>query len=601
MKRPLGSLALAIALVVPVLHLPDSESVAVAAAASTCGLTTLEGTIAFSEETRAAGKPLTCGPGAEMVLRDRLQRPKPGRQNRRTHLTSFFTIADVQLADEEAPARAEWSDKCNPPEVGGSGFRPYETMTPHMMNAHLKAATAIAQDGSPILGQPFSFAIGLGDLADNMQYNEIRWIIDIFDGQKLVDPDSGKDDAIVSGADGYDGVQRDDPVGATDPAIASPVEGERILDLANEPFYAKGLRPGGRALPWYTLPGNHDVKVQGTAPNSQAWLEFINTYNQGHSKIMEGLDPEDQETACNGGSSDPAFYQSIFTNPTYSRPVPADDRRRIFIEREGWAQEHFETTGLPKGHGYNEERCTDENGDLLERLCYSFDKGRFHYIGLDSNPDEGLESGNIDDPQFTWLERDLIANSKTYFDADGKKVSNPDGTNRLIVVFAHHPVKSLSNGSTEGGHTGQDFKNLLLRFPNVILNANGHTHQNKIWPRRNKELGTTYWEVNTSAIADYPTQSRTIEIADNRDGTLSIFAVVFNAAIQINPRKIDWAAHDPTHETDHGAERNINEDWLASFGQEVLFYDPQSDLTKIGEPRHRNVELLLKMPGWFAN
>ena len=597
MRTILFVLVLLVAALVPVAAFDETEA---ATASPTCGITTLQGTIRFNDEIRAASKPLTCGPGEPIVVRSRLQHPRPGRVERREHLATFFSIADVQLADEEAPARAEWSDKCNPPQIGGSGFRPYETMIPHMLNAHLKAASAIAERGGPVMKKPFSFAIGLGDLADNMQYNEIRWIIDLFDGNKIVDPDSGKDDAIVQGADGYDGVQRDDPVGAVDPAVTSPVEGERILDLANEPFWAHGLRPGDSRIPWYTLPGNHDVKVQGTAPNSEAWLEFIDQYNQGHSKIQEGLDPEDQQRACDGGTSDPAFYQSIFTNPAYSRPVPADDRRRIFKDRQGWAEEHFKTTGLPKGHGYNEDRCKTKDGELLERLCYAFDRGPFRYIGLDSNPDEGLENGNIDDPQFRWLERELIANSKIYFNEQGKKVRNPNGRNRLIVVFAHHPVVSMGNTSTEGGHTGQDFKNLLLRFPNLILNANGHTHQNKIWPRRNKELGTSYWEVNTSAIADYPTQSRTIEIADNNDGTLSIFGVVFNAAVKIDPRKIDWAAHDDTLETDQGQERNINEDWLASFGQEVLFYDPQTDLTKIGKPKHRNVELLLKAPAWFS-
>jgi hypothetical protein len=314
---------------------------------------------------------------------------------------------------------------------------------------------------------------------------------------------------------------------------------------------------------------------------------------------MEPLDADDQQRACNGGASDPEFMMSVFTNPAYSRPVPADDRRRLLIGREPWVEEHFETTGVPKGHGYNESRCADEAGELLPRACYAWTDGDFRFIGVDSNPDEGFESGNIDDPQFQWLERELIASSKTYFDADGKKVTNPDGKNRLIVVFAHHPVVSMTNAETEGGRTGADFKNLLLRFPNVIVNANGHTHQNRIWPRRNKDLGTGYWEVNTSAIADHPTQSRTIEIADNHDGTLSIFAVVFNAAVHPDARVIDWAAGDHTHETEHGAERNINEAWLASFGQEVLFYDPQTDLTKIGAPRHQNVELLLRTPGWF--
>lgn len=565
-----------------------------------CGLTTLEGTVVFTAEAQEAGKPLECGPGSKIFVRETLATAQDGRAGRRTSLKSFFTIADVQLADEEAPARAEWSDKCNMTPFGGSGFRPHETMVPHLLNGHMKAASKIAADGSPILKDKFSFAIGLGDLADNMQFNEIRWIIDLFDGNKLVDPDSGKDDAIVSGADGYDGVQTEDPPGAPAEPMTTPVEGQTIRDLANEPFWANGLRQAGRSIPWYTLPGNHDVKVQGTVPNSDGWLQAVNTYNQGHFKILENLDPEDQQRACDGGYADPAFYTNIFGNPAYSRPVPADDRRRMLIDREEWAQEHFETTGLPEGHGYNETRCRNKKGKLLKRLCYSFTEGPFHFIGLDSNPDPGLETGNIDGSQWRWLKRQLRKYSKVWYDASGKKQVRLKNKNKMIVVFAHHPVVSMRNEENQKGHTGAEFVQLLLRFPNVILNANGHTHQNKVWSRRSKKLHTGYWELNTSAIADYPTQSRTVEIADNHDGTLSIFGVVFNADVDVNARDIDWAAHDHTKETELAdADKDINEDWLASFGQEVLFYDPQHDLTALGKPKDRNVELLIRAPRWF--
>ncbi|HWL66707.1 MAG TPA: hypothetical protein VNP73_12090 [Actinomycetota bacterium] len=554
---------------------------------ASCGLTTIQGTLDYSgfEE----GLALACGPGQPLVVRTKFLDASKKRLKNRKVLASFITIADVQLADEESPLRAEWADKCEE-HPATAAFRPHETMVPHLTNAHIRAADAIAEKGSPVMKADFDFAIGLGDLADNNQYNEIRWIIDLFDGDKMIDPDTGDE--------GYDGVQSADPEGApnAEADVVSPVEGTTMLELANEPFWAVGLRAGGKSLPWYSLPGNHDIKIQGTAPNEAGWRDFASQYAVGGVKFTD-VPPDKQQEACQAGFSE-EFFTEMATNPGAAEPVPADPDRRL-LSREEWAQEHLTTTGVPEGHGYGGERCKDDAGELLERLCYSWTEGDFHYIGLDTNPHEGLEDGNIDDPQFQWLEKDLQAHSSTYYTAEGLRKKNPSGDDKLIVVFAHHPQQSMTNTSTEGSHQAQDLKQLLLRFPNVIVMANGHTHQNRIWGRINKKAKTGYWEVNTSAIADFPSQSRTVEIVKNGDGTLSIFAVVFDAAVAPDVRSMDWA-DDPTNEVDlGGAETAINEDWLASYGREVMLYDPQQDLMKLGTPKDRNVELLLRAPRWF--
>ena len=554
-----------------------------------CGLTTLDATLELADDGT-----LKCAEGQPIVVRDDLAEPKAGRAKSRKELATFFTIADVQLADEESPLRAEWADKCQT-HPADAAFRPQETMVPQLMNAHVLAANEIAKEGGPVLGRDFDFTVALGDLADNQHYNEVRAVIDIFDGGKLVDPDSGED--------GYDGVQGSDPRGAGRETIASPIEGESILDLANEPFWAAGLQLGGKSMPWYSLPGNHDIKVQGTVPDDNpAWQTFARQWAVGGVKVMD-LSPDHQQELCTNPAifSDPAFWMQALSNPGTAKTVPADPDRRL-LDRSEWIDEHKTTTGVPVGHGYAAStRCSDKAGEPLERACWSRVEGDFHYIGLDTAASEGRETGNIDPAQWEWLQRELVRSSTSYFGADGKKKTNPKGSDKMIVVISHHTISSTTNDGTVPGtsdaYNGEELKQLLLRHPNVILQASGHTHQNKIWPHSDEEKGTGYWEVNNSAVVDSPHQSRTIEIADNGDGTLSIFAVVFDALVPPDHRTIDWHGHDHTDEVAlGGADRASNENWLASVAREVGYHDPQADLTKIGEPEDRNVELLLRAP-----
>jgi len=631
-----------------------------------CGLTTLDSTLVIGDDGT-----LECGPGQPLVVREELAPAAPERSDGRRSLLSFGAIADVQLADEESPLRGEWADKCpSGSPISNSAWRPQESFVPHLLNAHISALDAIAAAGSPVLGDELDLVVGLGDLADNQQLNEIRWIIDLFDGDTFVDPDTGND-PVLDG-NGYDGVQAQDPEGSgvplpgpeaggppvhDNPDPLSPLDEQTLLDLANEPFWATGLRVGDRQIPWYSLPGNHDVKVQGTIPDDiKAWRDMVRRYAIGHLKLME-LAPDYQARLCTAvENGDQVAFQDvmmdILANPHRAgttKVVPSDpDRLPLYRSQEAketgdeesclaltqleacsssWIDEHFNTTGIPSGHGYETgNRCTDAEGNLLDRACYAFEHGDFLFIALDTNPKEGLESGNVDPAQFDWLERTLRANSTDYFDENGAPVTNEAGRDKMIVLLTHHTISSTDNlglySSAEGegapdlplendAHSGEDLKALLLRHPNVILQASGHTHNNKIWAHEDPELGTGYWEINTSAIADSPHQSRTIEIADNGDGTLSIFGVVFDAAVGPDARDIHWSADDPTDEValaadhTHGHEhphehpevtQSVNENWLASFGREVGYYDPQADLTKIGSPQDRNVELLIRAP-----
>lgn len=67
------------------------------------------------------------------------------------------------------------------------------------------------------------------------------------------------------------------------------------------------------------------------------------------------------------------------------------------------------------------------------------------------------------------------------------------------------------------------------RYPNIVLWVNGHTHYNRVWSHKDPARRTSgFWEINTASHIDYPQQSRAIEIADNKDGTLSIFGTIID-------------------------------------------------------------------------
>jgi metallophosphoesterase (TIGR03767 family) len=566
-----------------------------------CATTTLKGTIVYEDGA------LKCGPGLGLTTRDELTKAKSASRTPES-LLSFVALTDFQLPDEESPLRGDFTDKCSS-HPAQSAFRWNDTMLPHLINSMVRAANDISY--GPKTGRPFDFAVQLGDAAENQQFNEVRWFIDLLDGGHVVDPSSG--------GPSFEGVQGSDP-------YASPVSGTSLRELANRPFWAEGLRrPDGSPLPWYSVMGNHDMKVRGTVtndklPNGQpgAWMTVARQWVTGRL-LLNDLPPDAQQRVCKDPTVliDPAFWTQIaLQQQAGPRLITADEDRRL-LDRSQWRQEHFNTVaGQLKGHGYA-NHCKDASGAALERSCFaitlpstSAGEPGFHLIGLDTGADEGLEGGNIDAPQWDWLNRELDKYSSCSYESDTATTCTAiaGGKRHFVIVFSHHTAATSTNNAPrlDGVTTyyGADLEKLFIRYPNVILHATGHTHENKIYAHPGLPGRTPgYWEVNTSAVADFPHQARTIEIADNHDGTLSIFAVNFDAAAPVDPSVMQWTADDTpeTHAPHGGLERNTNEEMLASIGRWVGANDPQSgaaatNLAPLGQAVDRNVELLLTHP-----
>jgi hypothetical protein len=288
--------------------------------------------------------------------------------------------------------------------------------------------------------------------------------------------------------------------------------------------------------------------------------------------------------------------------------VPPDDRREMMSKQQ--YRELFDGPESSNAHGFgfiDPAEMAASNGNAL---YFSYNpKPGVRFISLDTNsstaaalidPLSGADAsnGNLDDPQFQWLKRELE-------DAQAKK--------ELVVTYSHHASSSMTFSlpdegtlpcTVNDGHghdlnpgcerdprssspirLGEDFVDLLCQYPAVVAHVAGHSHVNRVDPHQ-CQSHEGFWEVKSPAIADWPTQSRTLEIMDNRDGTLSLFGTMLDhegAAQSVAP---GTPADDLSVED------------MASLARTISFNDYQAGGTSnaAGDPDDRNVEMLLDDP-----
>src|SRR3712207_2467571 len=155
----------------------------IAAPADARTLTTYEQTILDRDRDNR----LEPAPGERPhVFRDNLGTTAPSLEPNPYSRLFFAQFTDNHVIDEESPLRPEFLDDVDRPFT--SAYRPQEGLMPQVAEEMIRQ---VRNTVSPVTHERLDLALQTGDNTDNSQCNETRWMIDIFDGGLVVDPNSG--------------------------------------------------------------------------------------------------------------------------------------------------------------------------------------------------------------------------------------------------------------------------------------------------------------------------------------------------------------------------------------------------------------------------
>ena len=527
--------------------------------------TTLRQTIRQAATGERGYRTLVSAPGEPFIVRTDLLPAAPGasRVAARRSLAYLGHTSDIHIQDTQTPARLEPVNTFSTTLVPGS-FRPQQSLTLHVQAQMVQAFSDAAF--SPVTGAPMAAVINTGDSSDQISNLETRWYIKIMDGVPVF-ADSGETGV-------YEGVEvwpeasyayhPDDP--ANDPwgRYGFP----RVPGLMQAIVDTEVISPGMPA-PWYSVYGNHDVLYNGFAGQDDSLRTLAIggvKYTSFPSWAMDNFTGMALDTSPLQRMLNHARQQFAIVGG-FER-VTADPERRL-LQGQDFMAAHFEDTGGgpgPVGHGWTQQNIADNT------TYYRADIGEhLRLFGLDTCNRIAGADGAVPKDQFDWLEAELRRCVEQ---------------NKLAVIASHHNTLTMGNTAESVFHPGQpliladEFVAMLLRYPNLVLWLNGHTHANTIRAHIAPDAASGVWEVTTASCVDYPQQQQVVEICDNRDGTLSIFTVTLDHA---SPAQ--WRTGDLSGVGIASLSRELSaNDWVAT------------PLALMGSPLDRNTELLLRAP-----
>ncbi len=420
---------------------------------------------------------------------------------KKAKLLNFFAMTDVHITDKESPNQAIYLQRLHKEmPVSSALYSGMMLYTTHVLDAAVQTINAIHKN------DPFDFGISLGDVCNSTQYNELRWYIDVLDGN-VITPSSGAH------------------------------LGTSTIDY-QKPYKAAGL---DKTIPWYQALGNHDHFWIGAIP-----VDYSLRTDLRQSYITDEVFAAGDVLLDPTRIKDHTYYMGVIDGSTpygdikyagpitdFKRPpkIVADPDRRSLLRTE-WMKEFFTTSSYPVGHGFD---LADANNGFA---CYSFvpkSSIPIKVIVLDDNQMEDDHSaaihghGFLDQARWNWLKKEL---------ADG------DAAGHLIIIAAHVPinVEVTSPNSAMGWWTDPqnavtlpDMVAELQSHPNLLMWISGHRHLNTVKAfsdTSGKAPENGFWQVETSSLRDFPQQFRTFEIHLNSDYTISIVTTDVDPAVK---------------------------------------------------------------------
>ncbi len=289
--------------------------------------------------------------------------------------------------------------------------------------------------------------------------------------------------------------------------------------------------PVALEFPWYWVTGNHDVLVQGNLA--------VDT------KREAALGSE-----APGGTRD----WSQPGGPIIKENVVPDERRALLGRQELM---RF----LADHHAMGIGDAQLSSG----KATYTFDVPGtpLRFLILDLAAETGSEKGVVREGDVNTTIKPLLEEAK----AAGK----------WVVMASHHGVLSLGDGSGLGGSvqpdawTADQWRELIGQYPNVVFSMVGHSHEHRV-TLEGPPGARGWWEVMSSALADYPHQQRIVEIWDEDNGWLRLHSTV-----------VDW---------------RTDGDKVGADGRELAILDYTSGWSPGGQAtvEHRNVDLWIEKP-----